>query len=400
MPAYSVGIAKWIDRLAITYLQNLCKEHAHFKVVLAPYGGGKTHFLMALGGKALSENYAVAYIPCGPGVSLDKPLDIYHEFVKRLQLPGQKYPGIQPLLARIIEIKRRQIEEAQVPDPDFAFEQWFKVVSRQQHPENAFGRVIVEALRDEYRPDTATSGEAAFRWLQGDIDTLTKEELASLRLAKVPLSARAELGRNMLMSLIKFTQEAGADGVVILFDEVETLFSARGKALLRVLSAMRILVDMPTGIPGGLPLLGVFSAVPDILEQLSQYPALEQRLAVLGSSFQEGNDHASQLPLDKVESQTRLLAEIGWRLVNVGTIATGHDFDINKQSKNAEVLARIAGDRNLEVNARRLFVKTWVNILNYQIQKGEQLFSEEELSSRYQGLFEELKNVEEAYEEP
>jgi BREX system ATP-binding protein BrxC/D len=287
LPAYSVGVEQWIERLAVTYLQNLCREHAHFKVVLAPYGGGKTHFLMALGSKALTENFAAAYIPCGPGISLDKPLDIYREFVKRLQLPGQEYPGIQQLLEKIVENKRTQIEAAQAPDPDFAFEQWLKKTSRHQHPENAFGRVITEALRDIYNPEAATAGDAAYRWLQGDIDTLTKEELTSLRLAKVPAGARGELGRNLLMSLVKFTQEAGVHGVVLLFDEVETLFSARGKALLRILSAMRVLVDMPTGIPGGLPMLGVFSAVPDIMGQLSQYPALQQRLAVLGSLFRK-----------------------------------------------------------------------------------------------------------------
>ena len=108
-----------------------------------------------------------------------------------------------------------------------------------------------KALRAEWDPSRETAGEAALRWLQGDIDTLTKDEMASLRLAKVPASAKAELGRNLLMSMIRFSKEAGVHGVVLLFDEVETLFTARGKALLRMLSAMRVLVDMPTGIPGG-----------------------------------------------------------------------------------------------------------------------------------------------------
>ena len=400
LPAYSVGVDQWVDRLAVEYLQELCREYAHFKVVLAPYGGGKTHFLMAIGSRALSENYAVAYIPCGPGMSLDKPLDIYREFVKKLQLPEEDYPGLQLLLARIVENKRKQIEAAQAPDPDFAFEQWLKKVSKHPHPENAFGRVITEALRDEWDPTRATAGDAALRWLQGDIDTLSKDEMASLRLAKVPASAKAELGRNLLMSIIQFSKEAGVHGVVLLFDEVETLFTARGKALLRVLSAMRVLVDMPTGIPGGSPLFGVFSAVPDILEQLSQYPALQQRLAVLGAPFEEGNDHAPQLRLDKIESQIRLLATIGRKLIDVGRIATGHEFDIELQSKNAQTLSEVAADRNLEVDARRLFVKAWVNILNLQTQEGERLFTDDEMSSRYQGFFDEIRSSEQKVEEP
>ena len=400
LPAYSVGVEQWVDRLAVEYLQELCREYPHFKVVLAPYGGGKTHFLMVLGSRALAENYAVAYIPCGPGMNLDKPLDIYREFVKKLQLPGDNYPGLQRLLARIVENKRQQIEAAQAPDPDFAFEQWLIKVSKHPHPENAFGRVIAEALRTEWDPSRATTGEAAQRWLQGDIDTLTKDEMASLRLAKVPANAKAELGRNLLMSMIQFSREAGVHGVVLLFDEVETLFTARGKALLRVLSAMRVLVDMPTGIPGGMPLFGVFSAVPDILEQLSQYPALQQRLAVLGAPFEEGNDHAPQLRLEKVELQTRLLATIGRKLIDVGGIATGHEFDFELQLKNAQTLSQVAADRNLEVDARRLYVKAWVNILNLQAQEGERLFTDDEISSRYQGFFDELRGSDQEDEEP
>ena len=401
LPAYSVGVEKWIDRLAKEYLQNLCREYAHFKLVLAPYGGGKTHFLMALGSRALSEHYAVAYIPCAPGISLDKPLDVYREFVKKLHLPGEEFPGLQRLLEQIVKNKREQIEAAQAPDCDSAFELFLKKVSKHPHPENAFGRVIVEALKNEWYPDRATAGDAALRWLQGDIDTLTKDELASLRLAKVPANARAELGRNLLMSLVRFSKEAGVHGVVLLFDEVETLFTARGKALLRVLSAMRVLVDLPTNIPGGSPLFGVFSAVRDILEQMSQYyPALHQRLAVLGSPFEEGNDHAPQIHLEQIESQTRLLTNIGLKLIKVGRIATGHEFDIELQSKNAEVLSQVATDRNLEVDARRLYVKAWVNILNLQAQEGERVFYDDEISSRYQGFFDELQNSDRENEEP
>ena len=48
LPSYSVAIQPWLDRLASRFLQQLCRKNAHFKLVLAPYGGGKTHFLLAL----------------------------------------------------------------------------------------------------------------------------------------------------------------------------------------------------------------------------------------------------------------------------------------------------------------------------------------------------------------
>ena len=191
--------------------------------------------------------------------------------------------------------------------------------------------------------------------------------------------------------MVKFLPEAGVHGLVLLVDEVETLFTAKRQALLRVLAAMRVMVDIPDGVPGGVPLFGVFSAVPDILEELNKYPALQQRLTVYGASFDEGNDHATQLPLSEVQNQETLLAEIGEKLIKVGAIATGHSFDRELQYGNVQRLAHIASEQNLDINARRVFVKTWVSLLQLQT-SGEREISSEELISRYQGYFDSLKN--------
>jgi hypothetical protein len=355
---------------------------------------------MAVGTRALEEGYAVSYIPCSPSVSLDSPLDVYRVFAQHIQLPGEPVPGLRALIKTIVRNKRWQIEEHQAPDPNAAFERWLRVVRDTQHPENSFGRVIVAALREAWDPDEAPSADAAIRWLQGDIDTLTKDEREELRLAKITNKAKADLGRNLLLSMIKFVKEAGASGVVLLFDEVETLFTARGKALLRVLSAMRVLVDLPTGVTGGVPLFGVFSAVPDILNELNKYPALQQRLAVLGAPFDQGNDFAAQLSLDKLDTQEHLLAEIGKRLLAVGEHALDVSFDRNLQEQNAVGLARVAAERSLEVDSRRLYVKAWVNLLNLQAHDSEKRFTEKELAARYQGYFDDLKGAEPEDDEP
>lgn len=400
LPVYSVGIDKWIERLASTYFRGLCRQHAHFKMVIAPYGGGKTHFLMTLGSKALDEGYAVSYIACTQGADLNNSFDIYRHFIQSFQLPGQDRPGLRRFLSTVVERKLTQIEEAGAPDEDIAFSRWLDNVSRDDHQENAFGRVIAEALRAERDPTQAVAGDAPLRWLRGEIDTLTKEELAALRLSKIPVKARNELGRNLIISIAKFVHEAGALGVVMLFDEAETMFNATGKALLRVLSAMRVMVDIPSAIPGGVPLFGVFSAVPDILENFTKYKALEQRMAVKGVPFEEGSDFAPQIHLEKIDTQESLLRMIGDRLVALGRLATGCEFDDAIQAANIETLTRVAAERNLEIDARRLFVKSWINILDIQTKQGERIFSEDELSHRYAGFFQGLKESEKQEYEP
>ena len=396
LPSYTVGVEPWIDRLAGTYLNELCRQAAHFKLVLAQYGGGKTHFLLALGVRALANNFAVAYVPCSEGVSLDSPLDIYRELVKHLQLPKQDRSGLRVFLRATVEAKREEIERLDVPDVDAGFRLWVSTIRRDDYPENAFGRVMAAALEAADNDHESTLGEAALRWLQGDIDTLTKAELEGLRLARVPARNRNQFGRNLLLSLVRFLPEAKVHGLTLLMDEVETLLQVkRGKAALRVLGAMRVILDAPTGVSGGLPLFGVFAATPDVVpDDFRKYPALEQRLAVHGASFDEGNDFSPQLPLEKVQAQETMLAEIGERLIDVGDIATGVLFDRNLQRCNAERLAQVASTRSLEVNARRLYVKTWVNVLILQSSEGEREIDEDELARRYQGSFTSLEDSE------
>jgi len=64
------------------------------------------------------------------------------------------------------------------------------------------------------------------------------------------------------------------------------------------------------------------------------------------------------------------------------------------------ILARVAAERNLQIDARRLFVKACVNILDVQVKVGEHKFSEEELSNRYQGFFQSLMQSEQKESEP
>lgn len=398
LPSYSVGIGPWIDRLAHLYFRDLCRNASHFKLVLAPYGGGKTHFLLTLGIRARDqENYAVAYVPCSEGVSLDNPLDIFRECVKHLQLPGQDLPGMRVLLDATARVKRDDIRLRGVPDVDAAFRLWVSEIRRRDFPENAFGRVMAEALQATGDGVDSPVGDAALRWLQGDIDTLGRNEMQELRLARVPAPNRKQFGRDLLLSLVKFLPEVGVHGLVLLMDEVETLFQhRRGAAVRRILGAMRAILDAPTGVAGGVPLFGVFSATPDVLEEFRKYPALEQRLAVRGASFHQGNNLAPQMPLDKVQSQETLLMEVGEKLIDVGTIALGQSFDHGLQRSNARRLAQVASERNLDVDARRLFVKTWVNLLDSQGYEGEREIEEDELVARYSGSFESLNADEES----
>src|SRR5690242_8530719 len=84
LPAWSVGIDGWLDRLTTTYLRSYCRRNSHFKLAVAPYGGGKTHFLLALAGRANAENWAVCYLQCKTGISVGDWFGLYEHVAKAI----------------------------------------------------------------------------------------------------------------------------------------------------------------------------------------------------------------------------------------------------------------------------------------------------------------------------
>ena len=400
LPNYTVGFTSWIERLATYYLDDLARRNAHFKLVLAPYGGGKTHFLLALGVRALEKKYAIAYVPCGDSVALDRPLDIYREVAKSVRLTSEGQAGIYAVLEATLERKREEIHGKDVPDPDAAMHAWIRTLKYKPYAEPAFARTISAALGALAEGGTDI-GDAAIRWLQGEMDTLTPSEMRELRLARVPKDASGPFGRALILSLAQFLPDASVHGLTLLIDEVETLFQVRkGKATLGLLAAIRSLLDVP-GSFDHVPLFGVFSATPDVLEELRKYPAVEQRLAVHGAGFEEGNDTAIQLSLAEVDrNHKELLEAIGRKLLDIGDVVKGRPYDHAIQETNANRLATIASERNLDVDQRRLFVKTWVALLEYQSSAGERTFSDDELEGRYVGEFRKIESSEDGGFEP
>jgi hypothetical protein len=70
------------------------------------------------------------------------------------------------------------------------------------------------------------------------------------------------------------------------------------------------------------------------------------------------------------------------------------------QLENSRRLARVASQMSLDINARRLYVKTWASLLLLQSSTGEQTFGEDELRRRYLGGFQGIEADERAAFEP
>ena len=406
---FSVGLDDWINRIASTYFQDLSRDSAHFKLVLAPYGGGKTHFLMALGVRALEENYGVSYVACVPdgprsSVRVDNPLGLYAAIVARLKIKGQDGFGVTALLNAVVEKKRQDIKASGAADIDGAFSMYIRQLNR-SFPGGTYGefaKVVSEVLCGYWEGNDLTpAAKAAATWIEGRMEAISPDDYKALGLRKVTAANSAKVGRELLLALAKFMPDAGCHGLVLLIDEVETLFTAKGRALQAVLAAMRVFLEYGNTVPDDIPMFCVFAAVPDVLGSMPRYPGLEQRLSVQGATFAQKNDYSPQISLDSlVVDHESMLASIGVRLVEVAMAASDGALTKEIHVENSRKLAKVANRQTLDVNSRRLFVKTWASLLQLQFQSGERAFDEEELSKRYQGDFSQVQSADKEAFEP
>ena len=384
LPGISVGIDDWVERLSKVYLQDLCQFSSHTKLVVGQYGSGKTHFLLLLATRALRENYAVAFVKCREGVSLENSLVFFQEIVKSLTLPNARTSGVRTLFQGMLE-RWRSSDSANpdVPDPAYAMEQ--RLQEMDTSPE-VFFRVAAAYLRSLDNPlANRDLGRAAAIWFT-DPRAITAKDRALLRVAPITRALERDLGNDLRHSLIRLLPQAGYQGLVLLVDESESMLSARGKALARVLQAMRTLVDTASGGSDSLPCLTVFAAVTDIDEKIKMFPALEQRFAVPARPFHDGNTSAPQIQLEHLGKAEEILDKIGSRLLGFAEIVLEHSFDRVLQEKNQHVAVAAVMRRNVDADSRRLFVKTWCALLDEQKREGERVYGSAEMESRVAGV--------------
>lgn len=391
LPAWSFGLDAWLDRLSAAYLRDYCRRNSHFKLAVAPYGGGKTHFLLTLAARATKENWATCFLQCKAGLDISDWYSLYEQAARSIMLPsGGK--GIKAIAGAAL--KEMQRLAADKPDPQEVVDMLIEEAVEKDWPNASFGRVmgaLLTHLRDpREKPEL---GAAALRWLEGQAGSLSAKELGQLHLQRIVGANRKTHGRELLYSLVRFLPRTGCHGLVLLLDEMDSILTAKGSALEQIMVAMRVMLDSPDGLDRT-PLFGVFAAVPEISQQIKKYQALVSRFQVT-TPFHSGDDNAPQLDLSELGNQQEILRGIGQKLLELGVKAHGWNFSRQLQEQNLERLANVTANQVLQVSSRRLFVKTWCSILAEQSRTGERAFPSHVLTERVQGVYQTFRDAEE-----
>lgn len=358
----NVGTTDALDLLREEYLVPMREfgRNSSFKLVQAPFGGGKTHFLHCLREIAWVEGFATALVGVSPEeCPFDDTLRIYKSIVQVLELPPgspEERPerGIGAVLRRLLAERVAAAGEASV-------RAWIDEELRQAPIEShALRRAVVLFLHAGLDRDVDRQ-ELLEAFLRG-------ESVGARELAELSIRERLEdrTAFRFLRSVIQLLRELDVPGVVLMFDEMDRTLSFSPKRRREIGDNLRQMIDYcgQSILPS---LLAVYAVPPEFQSiVVDEYPALAQRLHQ-AARFAPDNPMAPVIDLDHLPLPPEaLFREIGNKLFELFRLARESKLDPALQRANLELLARYMAESALETGSRRTFVKRAVALLHAQ----------------------------------
>ena len=259
----SVGIGKTLDRIVEETFPFVAAGGGELKFVHAPYGRGKTHFLRTLQDAARQHGFVTSYVDCKDyGSPFQSLVDTYRAISRNMRPPmddPEGRTGVGPVIEGRFDPERVAANRLLSPEFRNLVRSYYQT-SIQADDEALLGGL--EALLNSYDGIRTTPGKlsSAYKWLPRPLGKLG--------------SRNAGLWLRCLLSL---PHALGYSGLLVLFDETETVLN-RGapRRIQQRLAHMRTFVDYMAigGIRGCAvycaALDGFVDDARDYLEALSQ----------------------------------------------------------------------------------------------------------------------------------
>ncbi len=359
----NVGTEAVLELLRTEYLVPIRESgrNSSFKLVQAPFGGGKTHFLHCLREVGWREGFATSLVGISPQeCPFDDTVSIYREVARRIELPPESEdeesePGIDLVLRALVERRAAQYGVD-------AVRTWLSEEFSRARVDNRAVRRAAEVFMTAVLERDAEKEDVAAAFLRGE--DVRREELVPLRIREQlePKTAFA-----FLRALVQVLRALEVPGLILLFDELDRVMSLSVKRRKAIGDNLRAMIDHcgQATLPA---LLWVYAVPPEFLTTVvPEYPALEQRLRG-AAEFSEASPLGPVIDLDHLPlPPEELFRRIGLRLLELFEEAYGRELDHGLQERNLALLAKAMAEDALESGTRRIFVKRAVELLHAQL---------------------------------
>jgi hypothetical protein len=348
-------------------------RNSTFKLVQAPFGGGKTQFLHCLREICWAEGFVTGLIGVSPKeCPFDDVMRIYQSVARSLQIPPAN--PLEESDLGVDAVLRAEIQRRRGESPDEELIDWVKEeIGRGRVDSHAVRRAAEMFLRAVITGDEEVE-EVAGSFLRGD--EVSRTELRPLRIRE-ELSEKSAY--RFLRSMIQVFRAMGVPGVALLFDEMDRVLSLTVKRKKEIGDNLRQMIDHcgRQELPG---LILAYAVPPEFMTLVvPEYPALDQRLRS-ARKFSAASTLSPVIDLDSLPmSPTELLAGIGDRLLVLFAAAGEGPLTDVLQRRNLLALAQEYGEHQLESGSRRRFVKAAVAMLFEQARGEQRILSGEDI---------------------
>ena len=368
--AVNVGTDEFLRVLRDEYLVPMKEfgRNSSFKLVQAPFGGGKTQFLHCLREVAWCEGFATALVGVSPQeCPFDDPRKIYEAVIRAIESPPGS-PDDEPATGLDVLLRDVARDRAQRYGKE-PFREWLRDEFAHARVESRAFLRAVRLFMESVLDDEPEREELLRAYLFGEI--ATSRELLELQI-------RERMGDDnafrFLRSLVQTLRALETTGVVLLFDELDRVLSLTVRRRKAIGDNLRQMIDHcgQSVLPS---LLWVYAVPPEFLQTVvPEYPALQQRLKG-AARFGSSSPLQPIIDLDRLPlGPTELLAGIGERLLELYELGFDCRFDRGIQESNLRALASEYGESFLETGTRREFVKAAVQLLTSQHRDREVAF--------------------------
>ncbi len=372
---FSCGLDPYLNIIDSEYLKTYIKDGgASFKIVEGMYGGGKTHFLYSIRNLAWQERYIVSYVTLKSQESPFYKLElVYKAIVNGLIAPQEPEkllsPNYEKGIASLIDFWIQNFRENHL-DVSATEEEQKEMLEHeldnvQGIESTSFAKAVKNAFKQRYYSNDE-GFETICQWLQG--------EGYDRRLhGRFGIYERIDktTAFKMIRSLVRWINQIGFSGIVILFDEAEPKTHLSGKDKSQLVSNLREIIDACAN--SSFMNVMVFYSIPDmsLLESgnMAVYEALRQRISTV---FEELNPTGVRIQLEAVVLDAlTFLNEVGSRISEIYQVAYDCTFDQKALDDLIKIVAKESyGKRFADIGYKRVFVKGIAGALNFYRIKG------------------------------
>lgn len=387
-----------LRRLSSDYLDGILRSYEGrdgagvCKWVVANYGNGKTQFLRCLEEQAWELNYTTAFVELSQNeCPLDRPDLVYKAVARAIQAKPLSFNdvdrgrGLDVALAQLLDrmfngLLTKSIE----PDLKIQAIAWVETSLASTPVESSSFKKAVEMFLLSTIQGDSNSAKIAAAYLRGE--AVSTFDFKSIGLYEKLDKSNGFLFLRSLCQLLQRTELAS--GTVLLFDEARRSLSLMSTRTQKIACENLLSVINRCNseeLPGT---MFVYAVMPEFFTDFATaYPALQQRCGP--------NTRINLEELHGIQEE-ELLRRIGLKIVDVFTAAYGETtFAPNILENNLSITARETLRQTLVGSGiRRLFVKTWTNILMQARELGMPLLNADDLQALFAGAKSQLDSAE------